>query len=199
MASLRFVGPPARILDFDVEARPLSWYAGDLTTREITAIAAKFLDDEEGYVWLLGRDDPERMLEGFRALYDEADIVAGHYIRGYDLPNLMSAYHELGLPGLTQKWAIDTKLDLVKRQGMSNSQENLAAELGIEAPKVQMTQADWREANRLTEYGIALTEQRVTGDVIQHIEMMAELRRRGMLGPGKLWTPEPGNTRRYTP
>lgn len=197
MPGFSFGGRSARTLDFDIEARPLSWYGGDWVTREVTAIAAKFLDEEEGYVWLLGVDEPEDMLEGFRVLYDEADIVTGHYIRGYDLPNLMAAYHEYGLPGLTQKWSVDTKLDLVKRQGMSNSQENLAAMLGLEHPKVQMNQATWRAANRLTPEGIALTQERVTGDVVQHIEMLGVMRERGMVGPGKLWTPDGGKS--YTP
>lgn len=194
-----FGGKSARTLDFDIEARPLSWYGGDFVTREVTAIAARFLDEDETYVWLLGQDAPEDMLLGFRTLYDNADVVAGHYIRGYDLPNLNAAFLEYGLPGLDDKWTVDTKLDLVKKQGLSGSQENLAALLGIQAPKVQMDQAKWRSANRLTPEGIALTRERVVGDVAQHIEMMAELRRRGMVGPGKLWTPRAGSGNRYTP
>lgn len=194
MTELAFGGKSARTLDFDIEARPLSWYGGDWVTREVTAIACRFLDEDIPYVWLLGEDDPVDMLKGFRILYDNADIVTGHYIRGYDLPNLNAAYLEYGLPGLDEKWSVDTKLDLVKRQGMSSSQENLAAMLGLTHPKVQMNQAKWREANRLTPEGIELTRERVVGDIEQHIEMLGELRRRKMVGPGKLWTPKPGTS-----
>jgi hypothetical protein len=183
----------------DIEVRPLSWYGGDWVTREVTAIAVRFIGERDTFTWMLGEYEPIDMLSEFRDFYDEADIVTGHYIRGFDLPNLNTAFHEYKLPGLTEKWSVDTKLDLVKRQGASNSQENLAAELGIAAPKVQMNQAKWRAANRLTPEGIALARERVVGDVDQHIEMLAELRRLNMVGPGKLWTPKAGNTGKYTP
>lgn len=194
-----FSGRTARTLDFDIEARPLSWIGGDFVSREVTAIAARFLDEDETYVWLLGEDDPVDMLNGFRVLYDNADIVTGHYIRGYDLPNLNASLIDNGLPPLDAKWSVDTKLDLVKRQGISASQESLAATLGISAPKVQMTQRDWRDANRLTPEGLEKTRERVTGDVRQHIEMLAELRRRKLVGPGKVWTPQAGAASRYQP
>jgi len=202
VANLGFGGSRARTLDFDIEARPLSWLGGDFVTREVTAIAARFIDrpKKETHVWLLGVDDPVAMFEGFRALYDEADVVTGHYIRGFDLPNLVGAMSEYGLPPLGEKWTVDTKGDLVKSQGVSKSQESLAAMLGLRHPKVQMNQAKWRAANRLTPEGIELTRERVVGDINQHIEMLAELRRRGLVGPGRLWTPDPsGGTRGYTP
>lgn len=202
MASLGFGGKAARTLDFDIEARPLSWLGGDFVTREVTAIAARFLDEpaRKTHVWQLGINETEEMLSGFVALYDEADIVTGHYIRGFDLPNLNAAMMEFGLPQLTEKWTVDTKGDLVKRQGISASQESLGAMLGIKAPKIVMTQDDWRSANRLEPRGLKKVRERVVGDITQHIEMLAELRRRGLVGPGKLWTPGPGrNDARYTP
>jgi hypothetical protein len=202
VSGLSFGGARARTLDFDIEARPLSWLGGDFVTREVTAIAARFIDapKKDTHVWLLGVDDPVDMLEGFRALYNEADIVTGHYIRGFDLPNLMGALAEYGLAPLEEKWTVDTKGDLVKNQGVSKSQESLAAMLGLKHPKVQMNQAKWRAANRLTPEGIALTKERVVGDINQHIEMLAELRRRGLVGPGRLWTPNAqGSPRGYTP
>ena len=201
MAELGFGGKSARTLDFDIECRPLSWYGGDWVTREITAIACRMIDWPESrtFVWLLGEDEPEYMLEGFRAWYDLADVVTGHFIRGFDLPNVNAAMMEYGLKPLVDKWTVDTKLDLVKKQGLSGSQESLAAMLGVKAPKVQMDQTKWREANRLTPEGIALTRERVVGDVTQHIEMLAEMRRRGLVGPGKLWSPSPGPGKGYTP
>lgn len=189
----------ARILDFDIEARPLSWYAGDMTSREVTAIGCKFIGERTNHCWLLGEDTLEEMLEGFRELYDQADIVTGHYIRGYDLPNLNGAYIELGLPTLGPKLSHDTKQDLIKWQGGSKSQENIAAMLGLTAPKVLMTQADWREANRLTPKGLSLTKKRVLGDVRQHIEMRSKLIDLGLLRPPRVWTSEGGSTEKYTP
>jgi hypothetical protein len=126
-------------------------------------------------------------------------MVTGHYIRGYDLPNLNGALKEAGLPLLGPKLTCDTKLDLVKSSGVSKSQESLGAMLGIEAPKVHMTQADWREANRLTPKGVAKTIERVTGDVRQHIQLRDALLERGMLGPPRVWSPTPSGAGRYSP
>lgn len=201
MTGLSFGGQSARTLDFDIEARPLSWLGADFVTRDVTAIAARFIDrpKKETHVWLLGVDDTVDILEGFRALYDEADIVTGHYIRGYDLPNLIGAYMEFGLPILGNKWTVDTKGDLVKNQGVSKAQESLAAMMGLKHPKVHMTQQDWRSANRLTPEGIERTKKRVVGDINQHIEMLAEMRRRGYVGPGKVWSPRALGAGKYTP
>jgi len=196
-----WVGTPLRTLDFDIEARPLSWYGGDWVTREVTAIAARFIDEPEKKtrVWLLGVDPYVEMLEGFRELYDAADIVTGHYIRGFDLPNVNAAMFEMGIPGLSDKYTVDTKLDLVKFQGLSKSQENLGAMLGLDHPKVSMDQAKWRTANRLEIDGIALTRSRVIGDVNQHIEMLAVLRERKMLSAGKVWSSKSQGGSKYQP
>ena len=177
-----------RILDFDCECRPLSWYGGDWVTKEITAIACQFTDEKKAHCWLLGRDDPVVMLTAFRNLYDLADMVTGHFIRGFDLPVINSAMVEYGLPTLADKLTQDTKLDLVKFSGLSKSQENLGAMLGLKHPKVQMDQAKWRSANRLEADGLDFTRKRVIGDVKQHIEMRQRLLELGMLGAPKRWS-----------
>jgi hypothetical protein len=182
-----------RILDFDLECRPLSWYGGEWVTREITAIGCRFLDRKTGRCWLLGRDDPREMLEEFVTdFYNTSDVVTGHYIRGYDLPTLNGALIDHGLPVLGDKLSQDTKMDLVKIDGLSKSQENLGALLGLAAPKVQMDQQKWRQANRLTPGGIAEARRRVLGDVEQHIELRQRLLEMGLLGPPRLWTSGPG-------
>jgi hypothetical protein len=179
-----------RVLDFDVEARPLHWIASDYVSKEITAIAWAWVDDPENVTcMMLGPCHPGEMLQEFVCAYDHADMVTGHFIRGYDLPMVNGALTEYGLPSLTEKLTCDTKLDLVKRQGLSNSQENIGAMLKLEHPKVQMDQAKWRDANRLTPEGIALARERVIGDVRQHIEMRARLLELGYLGPAQVWRP----------
>jgi hypothetical protein len=185
-----------RILDFDIENRPLSYLGQDFTTSDITAIACSFHDDGYVYCWLLGEMvngeafPQQQILWRFHELYRQADIVTGHYIRAHDLPIINGALLEHGMPQLEPKLTVDTKLDLTTAKGVSKSQESLAAMLGIEAPKITMTQADWRSANRLERAGLDKTFRRVTGDVIQHKQMYAELVRRGLLGPPKLWTPQ---------
>ena len=178
------------ILDFDIENRPLAYLGQDYTTAEITAIATCWDGRPRTMiVWLLGRDDPKTMLEGFRALYDAADIVTGHYIRKHDLPVINGAMLEHGLPPLGEKLTCDTKLDLIAHLYLSASQENLCETLGIPAAKVHMSNARWREANRLTDKGLALTRKRVVGDVLQHIALRRVLVARDMLQAPKTWRP----------
>lgn len=178
------------ILHFDIENRPLAYLGQDYTTAEITAIAAQFRGATRGFVWALGRDDNAKMLAGFVALYNVADLVTGHYIRPHDLPIINGALLEQGMPPLSAKLTVDTKEDLVKRRYLSASQENLCAMFGIETPKVHMSNADWREANRLTPAGIQKTIARVTGDVRQHMALYTHLVEHDLLTAPKVWSPK---------
>lgn len=191
-----------RVLDFDTECRPLSYLGSDYTTGEVTAIATAWIVNgkpRDPHVWLLGVDDPVDMLLDFRDLYDEADMVTGHFIRGFDLPVLNGAYLDNGLAPLDDKLTHDTKNDLIRRKYVSASQENLAASLGVAAPKVQMNQQKWREANRLTPDGIELTRKRVTGDVRQHVALREALLDLEWLGPPKVWKSTGSGTGAYVP
>lgn len=189
-----------RVLDFDVEARPLHWISGDYVSKEITAIAWAWCDaPEQVACFLLGETDPIDMLLAFRAAYEQADLVTGHFIRGYDLPMVNGALTEYQLPTLSDKLTHDTKLDLVRRQGLSSSQENLGAMLNLEHGKVKMDQRKWREANRLTPEGLAAVRERVTGDVQQHIEMRKRLLDLGYLAPPVLWKSGVAQQPIYTP
>ena len=188
MISVHMTTHAMRVLDFDIECRPLGWYGGgDFVHKEVTAIAAKFIGEKTMHLWMLGRDEPEVMLEGIVKLYNAADMVTGHFIRGYDLPTLNSALFEFNMPALQDKLTQDTKLDLVKRSGISTSMENLSAMLGLRRTKVQMDQSKWRAANRLTTEGLRYVQERVTGDVEEHIELRAELLKRNMLRPPVIW------------
>ncbi len=210
---MEFTGEPLTILDFDIEARPLSWYGGDWVTKEVTAIAWQFISVEGlGVCDLVAQPLPthvmaytgsqasaKRMLKEFTWAYDNADMVTGHFIRGYDLPVINGALAELGMPLLSPKLTLDTKNDLVKMSGLSKSQENLGAMLGLEHPKVGMSQKDWRDANRLTKSGIAKTKERVVGDVEQHVEMLRALIARDMVRAPKLWSGSPSGSGKYQP
>jgi hypothetical protein len=197
----QLTGSPGRlrILDFDVEARPLAWYGGDFVTKQPTVISWKFINEREKIqVAYIGESDrsslvlqEERaMLEAFRVAYDAADIVTGHFIRGFDLPLLDGALMRLGSRPLGDKLSQDTKLDLAKAQGISKSQENLGAMFELEHPKVQMNTSSWAEANMLLPHGIEVAKKRCMGDVRQHIEMRSIMVQRGALRAPTLWTNE---------
>jgi hypothetical protein len=182
---------PKAVLDFDMECRPLHWYGGDFVSKEITAIAWAWVTKRPKVevVWLDVDMTVGDLLDEFLPVIAEADIVTGHFIRGFDLPLLQGACVEEQRPLVGSVMAQDTKLDLLTFQGLSKSQENLGALLGLKHPKVQMNQATWRAANRLTQEGLALTRERVVGDVRQHIEMRQRMLDLGVLGPPKLWSP----------
>ena len=182
---MRFNFKPNRILDFDIENRPLTYMGNDWTSAEITAIAASFGIGEPVYCWLLPIDDPMAMLEGFRMLYDQADIVTGHYIRKHDLPIINGARLEYELAPLSAKLSSDTMLDLIRKKDISASQESLGAMFGLAEPKVHMNQADWRAANRLLHPELA--KARVIGDVRQHQALRLKLIEIGALGSPRMW------------
>lgn len=197
-----------RILDWDIEARPLAYLGGDFTTGEPTAIAASFVGEKKVHSWYLTAGDMRtdgtfrtavtEMLLGFVKLYNEADIVTGHYIVMFDLPKINGALVENGLPMLKPKLASDTKVHLSRLSGISKSQENLGQMLHTLddgkkwkylSSKEHMNNALWRQANRLTAEGVAETKRRVEGDVKQHKELRLALIEAGVLKPPSVWRP----------
>lgn len=191
---------PLRILDFDIENRPLSYLGSDFTTGEVTAIAWAWTDrPTDVTVHLLGETPLPEILNAFVTVYQQADLVTGHYIRGHDLPMLNGALMEQRMPTLGDKMVSDTKLDLVRSKGVSLSQESIAAMFRLEHQKVQMNQAKWRSANRLEPAGLVEVRTRVVGDVTQHIEMRQELIDLGYLAPPHVWKSGSAKAEAYTP
>lgn len=178
-----------RILDFDIENRPLSYWVPDRPTAEVTAVAWSWSDSKDFDTVMLGRDDIVDGLRRFAQAYSEADMVTGHYIRKHDLPILQGEMMEKGLPPLGAKLTCDTKLDMLRKGDMPATQEHLSEMLGVRAVKYHMTQAMWREANRLTREGIRLTENRVVMDVQQHKLLRLAMLNAGLLGSPKMWRP----------
>jgi hypothetical protein len=197
---LRIRSRPARVLDFDIENRPLSYLGSDFTTGEVTAIAWAWVDTPEDVtVHLLGESELPDILQAFRAVYEAADIVTGHYILGHDLPMINGAMMEFKLPPLPNKRIRDTKIHLMKSKGISLSQESLGAMWRIEQAKVQMNQAKWRAANRLTPEGLAEVKARVVGDVRQHIEILRTAMACGYLCPATEWRSGTARPEAYVP
>jgi hypothetical protein len=119
-------------------------------------------------------------------------------IRGFDLRLINGQLLRGGKPHLESVLALDTKSDLYATHGRSLSQKNLASEIGVAAPKIDVTLYDWEAFNTrvpgFKEKGI----ERVRGDVIQNCEMREKLIEMGWLGPPRLWRPKPSGSSRYT-
>lgn len=183
-----------RILDFDIENMPLTYYAPDYPTALITAIAWAFTDEPKNIgVFALNdpRDNDEymNMLHCFLNVYNQAEIVTGHYITRHDLPIINGALVETGMPILEKKLVSDTKTHLVKYSALPKTQEFLEAIMNTKQQKVLMTQYDWRRANRFTPDGIQGTIKRVTSDVRGHMQLRKALINEGLLKTPKVWRP----------
>jgi len=179
------------MLVFDIENRPLSyWYDGN-PTAEVTLIAATWAGEEtDAKVFSMRRGGNRRILQGFRPLYEEADVVIGHNIRRHDLPILNGAYIEQGMEPLGPKLTIDTLRDLIGWKDIPKSLEYLADWLECPFPKFHMTQSSWRKANRLEMAGLRLAEERCAIDVKATEWVYHELLRRELLtGQPRTWKP----------
>lgn len=127
-ALVRVPSRAARVLDFDIENRPLSYLGSDFTTAEVTAIAWAWTDrPRDVTVRLLGEQPLRAILREFVAAYNEADMVTGHYITGHDLPMINGALMECRMPALPDKRVQDTKTQMMRSKGLSLSQESLGA------------------------------------------------------------------------
>jgi hypothetical protein len=195
-----------RILDFDMECRFPAIYGGDFLTRQPTAIAWKFIGEPGAprVAWIgesgdnnLVEAEEREMIELFRVAYDAADMVTGHFIRGFDLPVINASLIRLGGRLLDDKLTSDTKLDLAKASGISKSQENLGAMFELDEPKVQMNTTKWTRANYLTREGMQLTRERVIGDVMQHIALRARMVELGLLAPPRVWSAQSSGIGNY--
>ena len=187
-ACVRITARPLRILDFDIENRPLTYLGSDFTTAEVTAISWAWSDQPEDVtVYLLGEAELPDILRAFCAAYEQADVVTGHFILGHDLPMINGALMEFGMPALSDKLVSDTKVHLLRAKGLSKSQESLGAMFHLDHDKVQMNQFKWRAANRLTPEGLNYVRERVAGDVRQHIALRAKLLEGGYLSGPRLW------------
>lgn len=190
---------PARVLDFDLENRPLSYLGSDFTTAEVTAIAWAWEGSRRVTVRLLGEQPLADILREFVGVFQQADLVTGHYITGHDLPMLNGALMECRMPTLPDKMVSDTKTHLVRSKGMSLSQENLGAMFRLDHQKVGMNQITWRAANRLTPDGLKNVRKRVAGDVRQHMDLRRELIANGYLAAPRMWRSGSAVIEPYTP
>lgn len=192
-----------RILDFDIENRPESYWVVDRPTARITAIASAWVGDHDSMqVDLItaggGYEEYDRMLLSFVERYNEADMVTGHYVSRHDLPIINGALYDRGLPLLGPKLYCDTKTHMMKKADVPATQEWLLelldpqCPIGIPLVKYHMSQRTWRDANFLSPEGVKQTRIRVSTDVHAHEHMRAAMLDRNMLRPPQVWNPGGG-------
>jgi len=182
-------GEQMNVLYFDLECRPGHWIGGDFVSKVITAAAWAWNGDDPALVTHYERT-PGEIARMVADKLDEADMVVGHYIRGFDLPLLNGELMRNDDLPLSSVLALDTKLDLMTVHGRSQSQENLASQLGLEEPKVKVTLPEWEAFNGREDGADHKVRERVYGDVIQNRAMREALAEMGWLGAPNVWRPE---------
>lgn len=177
-------GRPLRILCFDLENKPGTYGPGDFTHGKVTALAAQFLTESEPVCWALRRARPKEMRRqalAFAKLWEQSDVVMGHYIRRHDIKLLQGMMDMLALPRLPDRRVIDTCVDMAKSAGYSKSLENQCARWGCPWEKVNMTEYDWEQAYDGIPWAVEKMKRRCTTDVRMNVWLYGEQRRRGLL------------------
>jgi hypothetical protein len=188
-----------RVLYFDLECRPGHWIGGDYVSKVITASAWMWGDSSAPAMVMTHYDyKPFEIADATAMAIEEADMVVGHYIRGFDLPLLNGELLRGNAEPLKPVLSLDTKLDLNKAHGRSKSQKNLAADFGLEEPKVDVTLAEWEAFNGREDEADGPVIVRVVGDVVQNMALRAVLAEAGWLGAPRVWRPESSGGARYS-
>lgn len=184
----------SRTLYFDIENRPLSYAGNDWTTAEITVASWKWGGEDRIFTKTLEpyphhRDSATAMLSLLSAAIESSDLVVGHYVRKHDLPMVNGHLMEYSMYPLQSVLVSDTCLDLAKKKDMSRSLASLAALYDLREQKLDISQQDWRDGNRLIPEAVAKIVERCESDVRVLENLHGILLRSGHLRAPKVWTP----------
>lgn len=122
-------------------------------------------------------------------MYDQADLVTGHYIRKHDLRIVNGLLMRYQQAPLGSKLTIDTKSDWLKKKDVSASLENLLKYYGIPHSKVHLSTADWEEINDGNPRLLPLLRARCVGDVRAQVALFKKMVKLEHLGEPKMWQP----------
>ncbi len=181
----------ARVLDFDIETVAAGFADPQWVPNHITAIAWSWVGDDRVSVKTVldyAKSLPTflsmhflgctPMLAEFVRVFNDADVVTGHNIGRFDLPVMNAELMRLKLPILEKKPVIDT-MKLVSSKGFKKGQDVMSEVFAVPAEKKAMNWAQWQKAYATP--GWPEVRERVTGDVVQHKMLLAELKDLGYL------------------
>jgi hypothetical protein len=181
------------------------WWYDDKGTRRLQLWVAQWLDNTTpfGCVILpriLLEDSSHRYvglpvcarttaLAMFRDAYEEADVLVGHNVRGFDYATINGEMLIAGLPPLSRKEMHDTLRDQRRSGGQSRSLGNLLPRVGTSADKPSVHPSTWESAfNDYEPDALREVWNRCVADVMGHYELHTALRRQGWLKPARKGT-----------
>lgn len=189
----KWSGNGKSILHLDCEALSAGYPTGswNKVPQKMTAIAWSWAGNDNVEVITCGKkgifDESVRakMISKILPILEKADILSGHYLRGFDMPLFVEECHRLNLPIPSSKFVLDT-MDLPKGV-MKKGLDNLAVIYDLPVEKMALNWAHWYKA-----YGNPTwdeIEQRVASDVVLQKYVLAEQQKRKIQKPPKRWSP----------
>lgn len=181
-----------RVLDFDVETVAAGFADPQWVPNTITAWAYSWIGQTDITVEALpvadfyNQDARRRFLQPLLDAIGQADVVTGHNLIRFDLPIVNSECLRLTLPTLKPVLVQDT-IRLPKSKGFKKGQDNMSHALGVKAEKLPLSWAQWAAA--YAEPDLATVKERCASDVLMHMEMREQMRKRGWLKAPRLWAP----------
>lgn len=201
---MRFDGED--VLIFDLEARPTAWIGGDYVGRSVTAYAYCYLDDDAVTCHtLIGDGSPEERMANWQLMVSEiaaavetADLVVGHWVRGFDLPLLNAELERVKGEPLPRVLTIDTKSDRLTGSGLSQSLENLAFRYDTSVQKMDMREPMWEEYNLWqTPRSVKWVRDRVSSDILATRELYVRMDEASRLNGPRAWDPAHASLPKY--
>lgn len=193
MIRVRVSSRPLTVLDFDLETLAAGYADPAWVPDHITCYAWSWIGEDRIVGSVAGPDcafgpveKQREWLWGLRDVICEADVVTGHNIVRFDLRVLNANLMRFGLDPLPELRVQDT-IHLPKSKGFKKGQDNLGTVLDIPLHKMPLNHAEWDAAYRVP--GWPTVKERCMGDVAQHKLIRAEMIRRGLAKPVRLWRP----------
>jgi hypothetical protein len=180
-------GEPRRVWCFDIESRPGPWGGGDFTFKHMLSIAGGYEGERVEY---LAPGFTAGALDDFISpLRSSGVLVVTHNGIRYDLPLLNGMLVKMGLASLRSVLVSDTYAHLIKRgQAFSASLGNMAERFGIQ-DKGRMSEYAWEQVYEGNPEYLEKLRIYNIGDVTTTLELRAELIRRKLLKPARVWRP----------
>ena len=169
----------------------------------MTAYAYKYLGDDEVSFNSISYGSTQAewglMVVEIAAAVEAADLVIGHWVRGFDLPLLNADLERIGRTEPLQRvLTIDTKSDRKVGSGLSQSLENLAFRYDTQVQKLDMREPMWEEFNLWqTERSVKWVRDRVSTDILATEQLYVAMEEAGRLNGPKAWDPASASLPRY--
>lgn len=178
------------VIDFDIETLAGGYGEPDWVTDIITAFAYKPVDGGDlvcetlPIAHLFDNDAKRAFLAPLLEVLRSASVLTGHNIRRFDLRVINTSAVRLELEPIRRTFTHDTMRINVQTKGLKKGQDNWSTRLKVMEKKA-MNFEEWAVAYGESDH--AMVRERVSSDVLSHIQIREKLLKRGLLPAPRLW------------